>query len=94
VRRAGLRAGARLRPGSTPVEIEELLDESIEIPLRGAPRITLEEVDGDEVVVRISATPRDPADGGRLASEVCSTRSRRRSRIRADKTWGFRVAGG
>jgi small-conductance mechanosensitive channel len=61
---------ARLRPGTTPVELEELLKESIETPLRGTPRITLEEVDGDEVVVRISATPHDPGEGPRLASEV------------------------
>lgn len=61
---------ARLRPGTTPTEVEELLKHSIQTPLRGSPRITLEEVDGDEVVVRIAATPHDPADGPRLASEV------------------------
>ena len=38
--------------------------------MRETPRITLEELDGDEVVVRISATPERPADGPRLASEV------------------------
>ena len=38
--------------------------------MREIPRITLEELDGDEVVVRISATPERPADGPRLASEV------------------------
>jgi small conductance mechanosensitive channel len=61
---------ARLRPGVTPVEVEELLQESLETPLRGAPRITLEELDGDEVVVRIAATPENPSDGPRLATEV------------------------
>jgi small-conductance mechanosensitive channel len=61
---------ARLRPGTTPMDTEELLKDAIQTPLRGPPRITLEEVDGDEVVVRIAATPRDPADGSRLASEV------------------------
>jgi small-conductance mechanosensitive channel len=64
---------ARLRPGVTPIEVEERLKEMIEIPLRGAPRITLEELDGDQVVVRISATPQNPADGSRLASEVLET---------------------
>ena len=34
------------------------------------PQIALEELDGDEVVVRISATPERPSDGPRLASEV------------------------
>jgi small-conductance mechanosensitive channel len=61
---------ARLRPGTTPAETEELLKRTIRTPLRGPPRITLEEVDGDEVVVRVAATPVEPADGPRLASEV------------------------
>jgi small-conductance mechanosensitive channel len=61
---------ARLRPGTTPAETEELLKQTIKTPLRGPPRITLEEVDGDEVVVRVAATPVDPADGPRLATEV------------------------
>ena len=38
--------------------------------MRERPRIALEELDGDEVVVRISATPERPSDGPRLASEV------------------------
>jgi small conductance mechanosensitive channel len=61
---------ARLRPDSTPMEVEERLKGAISTPTRGSPRITLEEVDGDEVIMRISATPRDPADGPRLATEV------------------------
>ena len=61
---------ARLRPNVTPVEVEELLRERVETPLRGSPRITLEELDGDEVVVHVSATPQSAADGPRLATEV------------------------
>lgn len=61
---------ARLRPGSTPLDIEELLKGSIDTPIRGSPRITLEEVDANEVVLRIAATPLDPRDGPRLAGEV------------------------
>jgi small-conductance mechanosensitive channel len=61
---------ARLRPGSTPAEIEEQLRTAISTPLRGAPSVTLEEVDGDEVVVRIAATPSNPGAGPRLATEV------------------------
>jgi small-conductance mechanosensitive channel len=67
---------ARLRPGSTPVEIEEQLRRAISTSIRGSPRVTLEEVDGDEVVVRISATPRSPAEGPRLATEVLHSISR------------------
>jgi small conductance mechanosensitive channel len=61
---------ARLNADVTPLEVQELLDESIQTPLRDRPHITLEEIDGDEVVVRISATPERPSDGPRLASEV------------------------
>jgi small-conductance mechanosensitive channel len=66
----GVNLRARLRPGVTPVDVEELLREQIQAPMRGPPRITLEELDGDEVVVRIAATPLHPSDGPRLASEV------------------------
>jgi small-conductance mechanosensitive channel len=67
---------ARLRPGMTPGDLQELLEKSLSTPLRAAPRITLEEVDGDEVVVQISATPRLAAEGRHLASELLSVVSR------------------
>ena len=38
--------------------------------MRGEPTIALEEIDADEVVVRIQATPLADADGPRLADEV------------------------
>ncbi len=61
---------ARLRAGVTPRQLQRLLEESIETPLRDTPRIALEELDGDEVVVRITATPRHAVDGPALATEV------------------------
>ena len=61
---------ARLRPSVTPESVERMLRETITTPMRGGPRVTLEEVDGDSLVVRIAATPATPADGPRLASEV------------------------
>jgi small conductance mechanosensitive channel len=67
---AGVHLRARLRPGYTPMDVEELLRGAVTTPIRGAPRITLEELDGDEVVVLIEATPKDPDQGPRLASEV------------------------
>jgi small conductance mechanosensitive channel len=66
----GVDLRARLAAGVTPLEVQELLDQSIETPMRNRPQIALEEIDGDEVVVRISATPERPSDGPRLASEV------------------------
>jgi small conductance mechanosensitive channel len=67
---------ARLRAGMTPSDLQELLEKSLTTPLRGAPRITLEELDGEEVVVRIVAVPRVAAEGRHLASELLEVVSR------------------
>jgi small conductance mechanosensitive channel len=66
----GVDLRARLRPGVTPVDVQQILDETIETPVRERPEIFLEEIDGDEVVVRISAVPERPGDGPKLATEV------------------------
>ncbi len=63
---------ARLRPGMTPADLQELLERSLKTRLRDAPRITLEELDGAAVVVRISATPELASEGRYLASELLS----------------------
>ncbi len=67
---------ARLRAGMTPSDLQEILEKSLQTPLRDAPRITLEELDGDEVVVRIAATPLVASQGRHLASELLSIVSR------------------
>lgn len=61
---------ARLRAGMTPNDLQEILEASLKTPLRSQPRITLEELDGDEVVVRIAATPSVASQGRHLASEL------------------------
>ncbi|WP_051222351.1 mechanosensitive ion channel domain-containing protein [Conexibacter woesei] len=66
----GLDVRARLQPSATPVEVQQRLEQALRTPLRGPPNVTLEELDGDEVVVRIGATPARSADGPELASEV------------------------
>jgi small conductance mechanosensitive channel len=66
----GVDVRAHLRTDVTPAEVEQVLREALRTPLRGRPRVELEEIDPDEVVVRISATPLDPAHGPELASEV------------------------
>jgi small conductance mechanosensitive channel len=67
---------ARLRAGMTPSDLQEILEKSLRTPLRGPPRITLEELDGEEVVVRILATPRVASEGRHLASELLAIVSR------------------
>jgi small-conductance mechanosensitive channel len=61
---------ARLRPGTTPPQLQKLIEQSLSVPLRRPPSVTLEELDGAEVVVTITATPRVASDGGKLASEL------------------------
>jgi len=63
---------ARLPAGMTPSDLQQVLDESLHVALREPAHITLEELDGEEVVVRISATPLAASEGRRLASEVQS----------------------
>jgi hypothetical protein len=47
-----------------------MLSDRVDVPTRYPPHIAVEELDGDEVVVRIVAVPESPADGARLASEI------------------------
>src|ERR687896_660417 len=61
---------ARLRPDVRPSEVQRLLQEGVQTPVRAEPHISLEEIDRDEVVVRIAASPISDADGPRLADEV------------------------
>ena len=60
----------RLRRGMKPSDVQALLRETVVLPLRAAPHIALEEVDGDQVVVRIQATPEHAGDGARLADAI------------------------
>src|SRR3954454_7762147 len=61
---------ARLRPDVRPSDLQSLLEDSVKTPVRSEPHISLEEVDREEVIVRIAATPLAEADGPRLADEV------------------------
>jgi hypothetical protein len=63
---------ARFDAGVTPKDVQEALEGAITVPIRNSPDIALEELDRDEVVVKISATPSRPDDGAQLAAEVMS----------------------
>lgn len=63
----------RLDTGIRPGQVQALLDETITTPTRSEPRVLLEEIDGDDVVVRVQATPERAADGARLADEIINT---------------------
>jgi small conductance mechanosensitive channel len=66
----GVDLRARLPADVAPSEVQALLQENVQTPMRDVPRILLEELDGDDVVVRIQATPERASDGPKLASEV------------------------
>jgi small conductance mechanosensitive channel len=67
---------ARLRAGVKPSKVQQLLNDAITVPTRTRPHIGLEEVDADEVIVRIAATPESGSDGPKLADEVLAALSR------------------
>jgi uncharacterized protein (UPF0548 family) len=53
-----------------PSDVQELLEGALTVPTRSDPRIILEEIDGDEVVFRIEATPEQATEGPKLANEI------------------------
>lgn len=61
---------ARFSATTTPGDVQSRLEDKVTTPVRYPPDITLEELDRDEIVVRIAATPLNPRDGAQLAAEV------------------------
>jgi small-conductance mechanosensitive channel len=61
---------ARLPYGVDPAAIEERITGEVTVPTKDSPHVSLEEFDGEEIVVRIKATPSHSREGGKLASEV------------------------
>jgi small conductance mechanosensitive channel len=60
----------RLSAGIPPSKAQEILDNSISTSTRQPAQVLLEEIDGDEVVVRVQATPSRASDGAALADEI------------------------
>ncbi len=61
---------ARFDSSVSPSVIQDRLASSVTVPTRYPPRISLEEIDRDQVVLRIAATPDQPSDGAKLAEEI------------------------
>lgn len=68
----GIDIKARFDSHVSPSRIQEMLEHAITVPTLRRPSIWLEEIDRNEVVVRISATPVDREDGPKLAEEILS----------------------
>jgi hypothetical protein len=67
---AGVDVQVRLRPGIKTTDLQRLLNERVQTPTRDEPQISLQDVFGDHVRVRITATPVTDTDGARLADEL------------------------
>lgn len=60
----------RLAAGIRPTQVQAILDDAVQTPTRSAPRVLLQEIQGDEVVMRVQATPERATDGAKLADEI------------------------
>ncbi len=63
----------RLTSGVRPSQVQALLDDRISTPTRAPATVLLEEIDGDDVVVRVQAAPERSKDGAKLADEIIAT---------------------
>jgi small-conductance mechanosensitive channel len=77
---AALDLRAKLPHVVAPSEVQAILDAAVSVPTRAGIDISLEEFDGDEVVVRIEATPEHATDGPKLADEILAAVGRLASR--------------
>jgi hypothetical protein len=50
--------------------VQAVLDDKITVPTRASATVLLEEIDDEDVTVRVQATPERAVDGARLADEV------------------------
>ena len=64
----------RLTSGVRPSQVQAILDNEIATPT-SSKAVLLEEVDGDDVVVRVQATPELANDGAKLADEIMAALS-------------------
>jgi small conductance mechanosensitive channel len=61
---------ARLKPEVKPSELQEFLEKHVRTPTRSHPHISVEEVDDEEVIMRVNAVPEIDREGPKLADEI------------------------
>ena len=64
----------RLTSGVRPSQVQAILDSEIGTPT-SSKAVLLEELDGDDVIVRVQATPEIADDGSKLADEIMAALS-------------------
>ncbi len=60
----------RLRSNVRPSHVQAILDDGVTTVMRDKATVLLEELDGDDVVIRVQATPDRANDGAKLADEI------------------------
>jgi small-conductance mechanosensitive channel len=60
----------RLGSGVSPSQVQAILDDQVRTATRRQPTVLLEEIDGEDVVVRVRATPEAADHGAKLADEI------------------------
>jgi len=60
----------RLHAGIRPTHVQAILDDQVRTVTRLPAVVLLEEIDGEELVVRVQATPERASDGAALADEL------------------------
>jgi small conductance mechanosensitive channel len=60
----------RLTSGVRPTRVQAILDQEVSVATRSGASVNLEEVDGDDVVVRVKATPEMSHHSAKLADEI------------------------
>jgi small-conductance mechanosensitive channel len=71
----GVDVKVRLNSGVRPSHVQAILDDQISTATRSPAAVLLEEVDGEDVVIRVQATPERADDGAMLADEIIATLS-------------------
>jgi small conductance mechanosensitive channel len=61
---------ARLKPEVKPSELQKFLEEHVRTATRSHPHISVEEVNDEEVIMRVQAVPELDRDGPQLADEI------------------------
>jgi small conductance mechanosensitive channel len=65
----------RLSSNVRPSHVQSLLNDQVTTPTRSRARVLLEQLDGEDLVVRVLATPEHAQDGAKLADEIIAALS-------------------
>jgi hypothetical protein len=91
---AGVDLRARLKPDVKPSELQVFLEEHVQTPTRSHPHISVEEVDDEEVIMRVRAVPELDRDGPKLADEIIAAIGQVTGRVDSDSNGSGQAGNG